>query len=434
MEMLGVILTLIGLTFFIQIKLIHSEGKNWAVLVAGSNGFVNYRHQSDVSHAYQILTTQGNFTRENIIVMMFNDIAYNPQNPYPGQLYNEPNGTNVYKGIEIAYNGTEVNTENFFRILKGIPDEYHRPVLKSTYEDNIFIYYSDHGATGLVAMPVGNPIFADELMEAFVYMYENEMYNQLVFYLESCESGSMFHNILPPNMSIYATTAANPQQSSYAIYYNNTIGTYLGDEYSVRWMQDSTINWQNWESLIQQFANVESIVQMSQPQKYGDYAFDEEYIQDFQGYDKRFPPKTTVFDKKTFSKDHLMPSFEYADSRDVTLQILEHQYLESSTISEKKYYSTLLEHEINYRLHIDELFLNLTKLVSKIDDNTTNEHLLTVYMQPNNFQCLKQCYYSYSLQCEHWTDYSLKYVHTIVTLCELYDNDEILDSIKTLCP
>ena len=32
-----------------------TKAANWAVLVAGSNGYYNYRHQSDVCHAYQIL-------------------------------------------------------------------------------------------------------------------------------------------------------------------------------------------------------------------------------------------------------------------------------------------------------------------------------------------------------------------------------------------
>ena len=61
---------------------------------------------------------------------------------------------------------------------------------------------------------------------------------QLVFYLEACESGSMFED-LPDDIDIYATSAANDHESSYACYYDNDIGTYLGDVYSVNWMEDS---------------------------------------------------------------------------------------------------------------------------------------------------------------------------------------------------
>lgn len=40
-----------------------AHAANWALLVAGSNGWFNYRHQADVCHAYQILHTHGIPTR-----------------------------------------------------------------------------------------------------------------------------------------------------------------------------------------------------------------------------------------------------------------------------------------------------------------------------------------------------------------------------------
>ena len=53
------------------------------------------------------------------------------------------------------------------------------------------------------------------------------MYNELEFYLEACESGSMFENLLEDELSIFATTAANPHESSFAYYYNSTLGMNL---------------------------------------------------------------------------------------------------------------------------------------------------------------------------------------------------------------
>ena len=43
------------------------------------------------------------------------------------------------------------------------------------------------------------------------------MFKQLVFYLETCESGSMFPN-LSESENIYAMTASNATQSSYGAY------------------------------------------------------------------------------------------------------------------------------------------------------------------------------------------------------------------------
>jgi len=38
---------------------------------------------------------------------------------------------------------------------------------------------------------------------------------------------------------VWATTAANAHESSYACYYDRERQTYLGDVYSVKWMEDS---------------------------------------------------------------------------------------------------------------------------------------------------------------------------------------------------
>lgn len=40
-------------------------------------------------------------------------------------------------------------------------------------------------------------------------------------------------------LSAYVTTASNPHESSYACYFDKTRKTYLGDVYSVKWMEDS---------------------------------------------------------------------------------------------------------------------------------------------------------------------------------------------------
>lgn len=39
--------------------------------------------------------------------------------------------------------------------------------------------------------------------------------------------------------SVFVMTAADPRESSYACYYDKLRGTYLGDVFSVKWMEDS---------------------------------------------------------------------------------------------------------------------------------------------------------------------------------------------------
>ncbi len=54
--------------------------------------------QADVCHAYQILK-KGGLKDENIIVFMYDDIAYDSENPYPGTIINNPLGSDVYHGV-----------------------------------------------------------------------------------------------------------------------------------------------------------------------------------------------------------------------------------------------------------------------------------------------------------------------------------------------
>ena len=83
-------------------------GTNWAVLIAGSNTWFNYRHQADVFHTYKMLIQQG-FDPEKIIVFAYDDIAQNIRNPFPGKIFNKPSyggeGVDVYEGVKIDYSG-----------------------------------------------------------------------------------------------------------------------------------------------------------------------------------------------------------------------------------------------------------------------------------------------------------------------------------------
>lgn len=48
-------------------------------------------------------------------------------------------------------------------------------------------------------------------------MHDNNMYKKLVYYLEACESGSMFVN-LSKDINVYALSAASPSESSWGTY------------------------------------------------------------------------------------------------------------------------------------------------------------------------------------------------------------------------
>ena len=135
-----------------------AAAKNWVLLVAGSNTYDNYRHQSDICHAYRIVTEKGGIPKENVVTFMYNDIAENPRNPFKGNIINHPNGTNNWPFVKdnIDYQGKDVNAANILAVLSGDKegvDGGNGKVIEATEEDKIFFYFADHGAPGLIAMP-----------------------------------------------------------------------------------------------------------------------------------------------------------------------------------------------------------------------------------------------------------------------------------------
>ncbi|PIO59217.1 peptidase C13 family protein, partial [Teladorsagia circumcincta] len=145
-----------------------------------------------------------------------------------------------------------------------------------TSEDRIFVYFTDHGGVGLIDFPT-SPLTAKQLNLALKEMHTNQKFRQLVFYLEACESGSMFKKILMENINVYAVTAANDAESSYATYCGNELGLpCLGDEFSVNWMEDTDYVDPNDETLDLQFKWVRVLTNNSHVMRYGDLSIAKE--------------------------------------------------------------------------------------------------------------------------------------------------------------
>ncbi|CAG2166500.1 unnamed protein product, partial [Oppiella nova] len=194
---------------------------------------------ADIYHAYQIVKANG-IPDENIIVFHYDDIANNKENKYPGKVFNNPDHKDVYHGVPKDYTGDDVTPTNFLKVLLGDKDleSSGKKVLNSGPNDNVFVFFDDHGAVDLVAFPK-TYLYGENLTSTLKEMHTQNKYNKLVFYIEACEAGSMFAKLLPTDINIYATTASSPTESSYAWYDDTELGTYLGDEYSIHWMEEA---------------------------------------------------------------------------------------------------------------------------------------------------------------------------------------------------
>ena len=377
---------------------------NWAVLVAGSNGYWNYRHQADVCHSYHSLV-KGGIPASNIIVFAYDDIAHSLQNPFRGKLFNNPNGPDYYAGCQIDYKKKDVTSKNFLSVLKqdsaAMKNVGTGRVLKSTKDDKVFIYFSDHGAPGLIAFP-SEYLYEQDLTPVLTSMWTNKQYAEAVFYLETCDSGSMFIDF-PTDQKLYALTAANAAESSWATYCppdddlvnGKHIGTCLGDAFSVNWMEDIDSSDTRTESLNDQFTKVHTLTTQSNVLQLGDKSFKDEALVNFVGSQK----KAALLGK---ANHHHKRHRSSVHSRDIKLHYLINRHARELTTETQEE----LNLEIRSRRLYDDLFLELGELIQ----NSSNSIRTRI-------ECYRDMIESLEDSCGKTSDYGLKYFSHLFDLC-----------------
>ena len=411
----------------------NNPSNHFAVLVAGSNGYWNYRHQSDIFHAYHILIKNG-IPANNIIVFAYDDVANNSQNPFPGKVYNHPDpkgkGVDVYEGVVIDYKGKDVTPEIFLDVIQGNEVKVgSQRVLESKENDNVFIYFADHGAPGLIAFPV-TYLYADNLIAALKNMNSNKKYKKLVFYIEACESGSMFAN-LPEDINIYATTAANDRESSYAAYCgseakvnNKNLGSCLGDEYSVNWMEDSDLHTEG-ETLLDQFTLVKQKTKGSHVQHFGSHDIEKELIIDYQGVNDEI--NRSYNNSEIKERNKILDSYKnnLIDSREVKLHYLYEQARTKNDLES----NVALNAEIHFMEVTDEIFRRFDNKL----DISVSEYFSDEKRREVDFTCLRFNLELYKQKCNNFDEYTLKYVKNIVLACNKYSIDKVADAVFHAC-
>ncbi|KAM0826252.1 hypothetical protein ACQ4PT_069004 [Festuca glaucescens] len=402
-------------------------GTRWAVLIAGSKGFENYRHQADVCHAYQILK-KGGLKDENIVVFMYDDIANNSANPRPGVIINHPNGSDVYAGVPKDYTGEDVNVKNFLAVLLGDKSALTGgtgKVVNSSQDDHIFVYYTDHGGPGVLGMPtLGESLYANDLVETLVKKHLAGTYKSLVFYLEACESGSIFEGLLPANISVYATTASNANESSWATYCPGgregeapppEFMTCLGDLYSVSWMEDSDAHNLRNESFELQYDNVKNrTLSWSHVMQYGDLGLNAQTLDLFMGSSDPANHSATVGG----TDNSLMQLSSAVHQRDADLLYFWHKYRRSSDGMSEEARKELLE-VMAHRSRVDK---GIERIGGILFGTEAGPQFLTAVRPTgwplvDDWDCLKSMVRAFEEQCGLLGQYGMKHTRAFANMC-----------------
>ncbi|KAG6514142.1 hypothetical protein ZIOFF_024483 [Zingiber officinale] len=259
-----------------------------------------------------------------------------------------------------------------------------------------------------------------------------------IIYVEACESGSIFEDLMPEDLNVYVTTASNAVESSWGTYCPgmdppppSEYMTCLGDLYSVAWMEDSenhnlkeeTVGKQ-YESVKMRTSNQNTYSVGSHVMEYGDKNVKPEKLYLYQGFD---PANANL----TENALRLSKQMGVINQRDADLLFLWHmglvprdvvcfQYerLEEGSNKKKKILSEITD-MMMHRAHLDSSI----KLIGNLIFGSDVAPSVLKTMRPSSqalvddWVCLKIVVQARELHCGLLTQYGMKYMRAFANIC-----------------
>jgi len=199
----------------------------WALLVAGSNGWPNYRFQADVFAMYHILKEAG-YPDDHIVLIMEDDLANNPDNKFDaGAVRVSETGANLYAPEGIDYKLSSLRPSDIGDILQGKSSERLKSVINAGPSDNIFVFWSSHGSPGSLDFGGSESISYSQIKQ----ILENTPHRKMLFAVEACYSGGL-GQACTDIPGVLFVTAANPYETSHADRWSQKIGVYLSNGFT----------------------------------------------------------------------------------------------------------------------------------------------------------------------------------------------------------
>ena len=202
----------------------------WALLVASSKDWKNYRHQADILSVYQMIRERG-YPDDYIILIMEDDLAQNPKNPFKGEVKTDLAESNLYQNFDIDYKMSDLTPTDIMNILSGKKTSRTPIIIESTDKDNILIFWSGHGTQAELCwgdefMGVRKDMIGNTLRQ----MAKEKKYRKMLCLIEACYSGSIVKDIQIPGALFI--TAANDKETSKADNFSNQLGVWMTNRFT----------------------------------------------------------------------------------------------------------------------------------------------------------------------------------------------------------
>jgi phosphatidylinositol glycan class K len=206
-----------------------SHTSNYAVIVGASRYWFNYRHAVNALSIYDMLKQSGNFSDDNIVLMLADEFPTNGRNPFKNSM-DRTSGKSLYNDdTHIDYRGEDVTVQNFVNVLTGRQPNL-LPILNSDSESHVLIYLTGHGGDQFFKFQDEEEILAAELSAVFRQMHDAGKYREILLIADTCQAFTLGDKMDAPNVTVIGSSLRG--ESSYAHHSDADLGLSVIERYT----------------------------------------------------------------------------------------------------------------------------------------------------------------------------------------------------------
>jgi len=220
-------------SFFAGSTVGSNHTSNWAVLVDTSRYWFNYRHVANTLSFYRTVKRLG-IPDERIVLMLADDMACNPRNPFPGRIFGNVNhAVDLYgDDIEVDYRGYEVTPTAFLRVLtdRHPPGTPRSKRLLTDAGSNVLIYLTGHGGDEFLKFQDQEEILSEDVADALSQMRAKRRYAEILFIADTCQASTLAEKFRSPN--VLAIGSSEKGENSYSHHVDRSVGLSVVDRFT----------------------------------------------------------------------------------------------------------------------------------------------------------------------------------------------------------
>jgi phosphatidylinositol glycan class K len=213
----------------------------WAVIVATSRFWHNYRHTTNALEVYRMLRDSG-LPDSHIVLMLADDIACEPRNAFPTVVHGtyDLRANVMCADVEVDFAGDSVTAINFLRVLTGrMPaGTPSRQQIFPGPTSNVLVYMTGHSGAHFMKFHDYDFMTSYDVADAINAMHRAQRYHRLLFVVDTCQAETIFTHISAPNVVSIASSREHQNSISHPHHHAAEIGNALVDGFTSEWFRE----------------------------------------------------------------------------------------------------------------------------------------------------------------------------------------------------